>query len=468
MVDDRILGEALEMDLGDVALVVEGGGGSIAVDRELSLTSKNPVQNKVITAALGEKQDALTPGQNVTIIDGTISADVDSEEIAASVTDWLDDNVNPVGSAVVVDSSLSIEGAAADAAATGAAIRTGGSGLTEEAKQALLACFRNVPFIEDNDCYSALEDALYPPANLVSISAVFTQGSAVIYDTDSLDALKQYLTVTAYYDNSTTQTVTNYTLSGTLTVGTSTITVLYGGKTTTFTVTVTRGIDYTENPLNGIEWYSDYWYNTANGTLQTHTGAYCSDKFSVQDCLYDLISSNTNNKYVRIFLWDEENNFKGYFAANGSMLRNIQLKPNYKCAVQFSNSASDFSQSDISMMPVDNRATAVGGIVINLIDYVDAIVKNTYGFDIPLANFDIANYDIVYPDELTKILNSNTLGSVGPGIVSNIYVKEFTASVSYIGGTVRKLMVQFRGAADMTLEEMQQYIRENLPVIRYN
>lgn len=37
----------------------------------------------------------------------------------AIVTEWLDENVNPVGSAVVVDSSLSISGAAADAKITG-------------------------------------------------------------------------------------------------------------------------------------------------------------------------------------------------------------------------------------------------------------------------------------------------------------------------------------------------------------
>ncbi len=76
---------------------------------------------------------------------------------------------------------------------------------------------------------------------VTSITAVFTQGSAVIYDTDSLDTLKQYLTVTATYADSTTATVTDYTLSGTLTVGTSTITVSYGGKSDTFTVTVTQG-----------------------------------------------------------------------------------------------------------------------------------------------------------------------------------------------------------------------------------
>lgn len=38
---------------------------------------------------------------------------------ADAVTDWLDDNVDPVGSAVVVDSSLLIEGAAADSKVTG-------------------------------------------------------------------------------------------------------------------------------------------------------------------------------------------------------------------------------------------------------------------------------------------------------------------------------------------------------------
>lgn len=34
-----------------------GGGGAITVDDELSLTSTNPVQNKVITAALNNKAD---------------------------------------------------------------------------------------------------------------------------------------------------------------------------------------------------------------------------------------------------------------------------------------------------------------------------------------------------------------------------------------------------------------------------
>lgn len=118
-----------------------------------------------------------------------------------------------------------------------------GSGLTEDIKQALLTLAEKVAYIDEDgqDYYDALYDALYPPAppaTLTSITCVYTQ-SGVVYDTDTLDSLKSDLVVTAHYDNSTSQVVTTYTLSGTLTAGTSTITVSYGGKTTTFNVVVT-------------------------------------------------------------------------------------------------------------------------------------------------------------------------------------------------------------------------------------
>lgn len=113
-------------------------------------------------------------------------------------------------------------------------------GLTEEIKQALLDCFEHVAWTDEHgqDYVDALEAALYPPAELASISAVYTQ-SGTVYATDTLDSLKTNLVVTAHYTDSTTETVTTYTLSGTLTEGTSVITVTYEGKTTTFNVTVT-------------------------------------------------------------------------------------------------------------------------------------------------------------------------------------------------------------------------------------
>ena len=121
------------------------------------------------------------------------------------------------------------------------ALESGSSGgLTADIKAALLACFANVAWASDDgqDFYDALDAALNPPAGLVSISAVYTQ-SGTVYDTASLDDLKTDLVVTAHWSDNTTSTVTNYALSGTLTEGTSTITVSFGGKTTTFNVTVT-------------------------------------------------------------------------------------------------------------------------------------------------------------------------------------------------------------------------------------
>ena len=74
---------------------------------------------------------------------------------------------------------------------------------------------------------------------LTGISAVYTQGSTIIYPTTPLNDLKAGLTVTATYNTGAPQQVTAYSLSGTLSAGTSTITVTFEGKTTTFTVTVT-------------------------------------------------------------------------------------------------------------------------------------------------------------------------------------------------------------------------------------
>lgn len=120
---------------------------------------------------------------------------------------------------------------------------TPAQGLTEDMKQALLQLAQKVAYIDDQGqtYYDDLYDAFYPPKTVVLITAVFNQGSTVIYDDTALDDLKQYLTVTAKYDDNTTAILADsaYTLSGLLEAGTSTVTVAYNGLTTTFTVNVT-------------------------------------------------------------------------------------------------------------------------------------------------------------------------------------------------------------------------------------
>lgn len=101
--------------------------------------------------------------------------------------------------------------------------------------------YGNATITATSGSVSATCSVVVEQATLSSISAAYTQ-SGTVYDTDTLDSLKTDLVVTATWSDSSTSTVasTDYTLSGTLTEGTSTITVSYGGKTTTFNVTVSE------------------------------------------------------------------------------------------------------------------------------------------------------------------------------------------------------------------------------------
>lgn len=103
-----------------------------------------------------------------------------------------------------------------------------------------------------------------PEVTLTSISATYsggdvTAGTAV----DDLTGI----VVTAHYSDGTSETVTGYTLSGTIAEGSNTITVSYGGMTTTFTVTGTSAGTTDDYAVHN---YSDYsWTN--GGILRNNT-----------------------------------------------------------------------------------------------------------------------------------------------------------------------------------------------------
>ena len=175
-----------------------------------------------------------------------------------------------------------------------------GSGLTAEIKVALLQIASKVAYIDDDgqDYYDDLYDALYPSAEVVSISAVYTQ-SGTVYDTDTLESLRADLVVTANMSDHTTRTVTTYTLSGTLAFGTSTITVTYGGKTDTFNVTVASVL----YPLtNGEHTFTDSATadRTVTVTNQNHVKyvnphATTASNINGSYAIFDVVTANTTN-----------------------------------------------------------------------------------------------------------------------------------------------------------------------------
>lgn len=58
----------------------------IDVDSELSSTSENPVQNKIVTGALANKQDTLTQGTGITISNGVISSESEIDDTSTGLT----------------------------------------------------------------------------------------------------------------------------------------------------------------------------------------------------------------------------------------------------------------------------------------------------------------------------------------------------------------------------------------------
>lgn len=113
-------------------------------------------------------------------------------------------------------------------------------GLTSEAKTALLDCFSDVVWSSGNgpSHISALRSALFP-AGYPRIVVTFTPGTHTVYNVDTLDSLKPYLTV-KYYESASSSgtTVSTYTLSGTLSDSISYVTAEYDGLASSFSVNV--------------------------------------------------------------------------------------------------------------------------------------------------------------------------------------------------------------------------------------
>lgn len=248
----------------------------------------------------------------VTDRNGTQTYDYNNTEIAPLTIERIDGiKVGADASAEVADIRVGEDGTVYQTA--GAAVRgqiadvkqdlaeLEGGGITDEIKQALMDIVEHIGLWTDDhgqDYRDALYDALYPPAppkTVVSISAVYTQ-SGTVYVTDTLDSLKTDLVVTATYDDSTTGIVTAYTLSGTLEIGTSTITVSYSGKTTTFTVAVSEA---PPTPL--------YQWENLGSNLVDSIGGITAITNGTQNNEDECIDFTASNKYINfgeIYAWD--------------------------------------------------------------------------------------------------------------------------------------------------------------------
>lgn len=259
------------------------------------------------------------------------------------------------------------------------------TGLSDDAKEALLACFQHVAWTDEHgqDYYDALEEALHSK-ELASISAVFDAQGTTIYADEPLNDLKQYLTVTAHYDDSTTAIVTDYTLSGTISTGTNTITVSYNGKTTTFNVTAVGLVSISAVfDAQGTTIYTDDSLDSLKQYL-TVTANY-SDSSTVVVTDYTLSGSLTEGtSTITVSYSEKTTTFNVTVAEEEDILYRLQ-------SPVVLNGTSDYIDTDLQLMKTRQSFTIV-------VDFED---NNS-----PLANEEYAtlfhcmledNTNFVYP-----------------------------------------------------------------------
>jgi hypothetical protein len=116
------------------------------------------------------------------------------------------------------------------------------------------------------------------------------------------------ITVTGTYSDGSTSAITGYTLSGEIVEGENTITVSYGGKTTTFTVT---GIAETGGANETTAWDNASAYSFG-GIAENVRNAKATGTFAYQTISTDYIQmfdTELGNEWEGIVIIDEEGEF---------------------------------------------------------------------------------------------------------------------------------------------------------------
>lgn len=202
---------------------------------------------------------------------------------------------------------------------------------------------------------SATCNVIVATATVTSLTAVYSQGTKTVYDTDTLASLADDLVVTANWSNGTTSTVTSseYTLSGTLAEGTSEITVAYGGQTATFNVTVTH---ISKSDMNGWEngvTYTDLtvvsgqYVNTSDGAFRNDNGYSRTGYVPCDGAEYILYQGNGN---IYNAFYDETHTFISAFTLKGL----VKVPTNAKYFVVSASTTGLNNILEAGVTPYDN------------------------------------------------------------------------------------------------------------------
>ena len=223
------------------------------------------------------------------------------------------------GSSIAIDETLTEHGKAADAKVTGDTIRSLSeeianlqiSGLTTAQINALDGMFKVCAFIKDDISaeYTAFKTAFgitdsggETEVTLASISVTYDGGDVAV---GTAVADLTGIVVTAHYSDGSTASVTGYTLSGEINEGSNTITVSYGGMTTTFSVTGVA--ESSVNPFAGT-WTEGFRLQSSGKEYATGHATY--DTTDYVDCTnfstVTISPTVVDNQFINAVVWYDD------------------------------------------------------------------------------------------------------------------------------------------------------------------
>ena len=222
------------------------------------------------------------------------------------VTNWLTANVNPVGSAVVVDSSLSISGAAADSKTVGTKF--------DNDKSNLLAINDSRAIFTGNFINGAIRES----DGVLLTSGYEYRVASVDYFTIERNIIlfvnNGYNARIAFYDDNNALIRVDGVSNNTLPLG-----IAAGSK---IRITIRQNTENTSIIANIAQFRSQLWYYTLAGELSTELMEYFNKLCNFETNLTPSVSDWTNNQLINSVGQIIE--YNGYFST-----QNFIKKPDY-------------------------------------------------------------------------------------------------------------------------------------------
>lgn len=311
----------------------------------------------------------------------TVPSESVIREIDKAVEKYMDEHD------IVIDDTLTQQGKAADAKAVRDALSEI-TGLSDDAKVALLNCFAHVAWIDEHgqDYYDALEEALYSGSGL---KATFAPEDRVFYSDESVDVLKPYLLVRY---NGAVIAAEDYTLTGSLSNLENIITIEYGGETTTVIVNAVVLRYIQSSDIASSVGYTGI--SISEGTVTPTSVA----TFSVLTYVNNFLKYTLPQSSLRIAYRKDGNN---YYVTDGTHY------------YLFTKNMSKYDATDVSETERDNAQ----------------IVGNPFGTSL-IASLDLENNVLtvaVDNDNYIEIANANVIGYWGANNALGINIKFLNA-----------------------------------------